>query len=203
MDVEAINRSRRKRLIRRFALGCGLFCMSTAWLLSASPALRAQRPKEYDIKAAYLFNFGKFLRMPAMPEVARRSSFDICILGRNDFGGTLERLTAHEQNNGLPERTVAISSINEAKNCSILFLSSSEADRVDGELSELTGIPVLTVSDMPHFLEHGGMIVLKMQSNHVRFAVALDAVNRAGLTLSSELLKVASNVTGKPKGDTP
>src|SRR6185503_16040773 len=99
-----------------------------------------------------------------------------------------ERLTAHEQNNGLPARTVIISTIAEAKTCSILFLSSSEADRVDIELSELTGTPVLTVSDMPHFLEHGGMIVLKMQSHHVRFAVALDAVNRAGLTLSSELL---------------
>jgi uncharacterized protein DUF4154 len=63
-------------------------------------------------------------------------------------------------------------------------------------------VPVLTVSDVPRFLEHGGMIALEMQGNHVRFSVALDAVNRAGLTLSSELLKVASRVTGKPKGDT-
>lgn len=203
MDVKSINRSRRRRLVRRLAFGCGLFCGSTVWLFSASPPLRAQKPTEYDIKAAYLFNFGKFLRMPAVPDVSRRSSFDICILGRNDFGGTLERLTAHEQNNGIPERTVKIYSIAEAKNCSILFLSSSEADRVDSELSELAGVPVLTVSDMPHFLEHGGMIALKMQSHHVRFAVALDAVNRAGLTLSSELLKVASQVTGKPKGDMP
>lgn len=170
-------------------------------LLASSAPLCAQKPTEYDVKAAYLFNFGKFLRMADEPVVSRRTSFDICVLGRNDFGGTLERLTANEQNNGLPERTVNVASAAEAKGCAILFLSSSEADRVDGDLADLAGAPVLTVSDMPRFLEHGGMIALEMQGNHVRFSVGLDAVNRAGLTLSSELLKVASRVTGKPKGD--
>ena len=171
-------------------------------LLASAAQLSAQKPTEYDIKAAYLFNFGKFLRMPDEPAVSRRTSFDICVLGRNDFGGALERLTANEQNNGLPERTINIGSTAEAKGCAILFLSSSEASRIDGDLADLAGEPVLTVSDAPHFLEHGGMIALQMQGNHVRFSVALDAVNSAGLTLSSELLKVASRVTGKPKGDT-
>lgn len=197
MDVEAIAISRGRSRARR-CLG-GLIA-ATCLLASAAP-LCAQKPTEYDIKAAYLFNFGKFLRVPDEPAVSRRTSFDICVLGRNDFGGTLERLTANEQNNGLPERTVNVASAAEAKDCAILFLSSSEVDRVDGELADLAGAPVLTVSDMPRFLEHGGMIALEMQGNHVRFSVALDAVNRAGLTLSSELLKVASRVTGKPKGD--
>lgn len=197
MDVEAIAISRGRSRARR-CLG-GLIA-ATCLLVSAAP-LCAQKPTEYDIKAAYLFNFGKFLRVPDEPAVSRRTSFDICVLGRNDFGGTLERLTANEQNNGLPERTVNVASAAEAKDCAILFLSSSEVDRVDGELADLAGAPVLTVSDMPRFLEHGGMIALEMQGNHVRFSVALDAVNRAGLMLSSELLKVASRVTGKPKGD--
>lgn len=197
MDVEAIAISRGRSRARR-CLG-GLIA-ATCLLVSAAP-LCAQKPTEYDIKAAYLFNFGKFLRVPDEPAVSRRTSFDICVLGRNDFGGTLERLTANEQNNGLPERTVNVASAAEAKDCAILFLSSSEVDRVDGELADLAGAPVLTVSDMPRFLEHGGMIALETQGNHVRFSVALDAVNRAGLMLSSELLKVASRVTGKPKGD--
>lgn len=197
MDVEAIAVSRRRSRVRR-CLG-GL--VAAMCLLASSAPLCAQKPTEYDVKAAYLFNFGKFLRMADEPVVSRRTSFDICVLGRNDFGGTLERLTANEQNNGLPERTVNVASAAEAKGCAILFLSSSEADRVDGDLADLAGAPVLTVSDMPRFLEHGGMIALEMQGNHVRFSVGLDAVNRAGLTLSSELLKVASRVTGKPKGD--
>jgi hypothetical protein len=197
MDVEAIAISRSRSRARRCL---GRLIAATCLLVSAAP-LCAQKPTEYDIKAAYLFNFGKFLRVPDEPAVSRRTSFDICVLGRNDFGGTLERLTANEQNNGLPERTVNVASAAEAKDCAILFLSSSEVDRVDGELADLAGAPVLTVSDMPRFLEHGGMIALEMQGNHVRFSVALDAVNRAGLMLSSELLKVASRVTGKPKGD--
>jgi hypothetical protein len=159
----------------------------------------AQKPTEYDVKAAYLFNFGKFLRQPDTLDPARQTSFDICVLGRNDFGGTLERLTANERLNGLPERVVKVPNAAAARSCAILFISSSESDRINQDVADLANAPVLTVSDMPHFLEHSGMIEFEMQGNHVRFSVGLDAVNRAGLTLSSELLKVSLQVTGGPK----
>jgi hypothetical protein len=159
----------------------------------------AQRASEYEVKAAYLFNFGKFLRRPDVPDAARRTSFDICVLGRNDFGGVLEKLTANEQLNGLPERTIKVPTAAAARGCGILFISSSEADHIDQDVNDLAGAPVLTVSDMPHFLDHAGMIEFEMQANHVRFSVGLDAVNRVGLGLSSELLKVSLLVTGTPK----
>lgn len=176
---------------------------AAALLLAAAAPLFAQRAGEYEIKAAYLFNFGKFLRQPDIPEIARRRTFDICVLGRNDFGETLKRLTANEQSNGLPEVAVKVRSASEARNCAILFISSSEGDHIEEVLAALGPAPVLTVSDMPRFLQHGGMIALETQSNHVRFSVGLDAVGKPGLSLSSELLKVAWQVTGKPRREVP
>ncbi len=198
MDVEAIALGQSATLTRQRGAWARLR-RSVALLLLPAVPLAAQRPTEYDVKAAYLFNFGKFLRQPDAPEGQKRTSFDLCVLGRDDFAGALEKLTVNEQNNGLPERTVKVASATAARSCAILFLSSSEADRVDQDIADLAGAPVLTVSDMPRFLEHGGMIAFEMQGNHVRFSVSLEPVNRAGLGLSSELLKVALAVTGTPK----
>jgi hypothetical protein len=170
-------------------------CLIAMAILLPAPA-QPPKPTEYDVKAAYLFNFAKFLRQPGAPDAAKRSSFDICVLGRDDFHGVLEKLTANEQMNGLPERMVKVPNAAAARSCSILFISSSEADHIDQDVSDLAGAPVLTVSDMAYFIDHGGMIEFQMQANHVRFSVGLDAVTRAGLGLSSELLKVSLQVTG-------
>jgi hypothetical protein len=199
MDVEAIAPGRTAASIQRRGAAWARLRSGTALLLLAAVPLAAQRPTEYDVKAAYLFNFGKFLRQPDVPESQKQTSFDLCVLGRNDFAGALEKLTANEENNGLPERTVQVTSATAARSCAILFVSGSEADRVDRDIADLAGAPVLTVSDIPRFLEHGGMIAFEMQGNHVRFSVSLEPVNKAGLALSSELLKVALTVTGTPK----
>jgi hypothetical protein len=193
MDFATLSRTRRRPRLT----ACATTCLLAAALLPV--AARAQKPTDYDIKAAYLFNFGKFLRQPESPENAQRKTFDICVLGRDDFGGTLKKLTANEQMNGLPERVVKIPNTTAAKTCAILFISISESERIAQDMTDLAGSPVLTVSDMPHFLDHGGMIAFQMQDSHVRFSVGLDAVTKAGLTLSSELLRVSLQVTGQPK----
>ena len=199
MDLQTIAPGKSAASTQQSSAWAGLRRYAALMLLSAIP-LAAQKATEYDVKAAYLFNFGKFLREPDTAGT-KRTSFDLCVLGHDDFAGTLERLTANEQNNGLPERVVKVPNAAAARSCSILFLSNSETDHVDQDIAALAGAPVLTVSDMPHFLEHGGMIAFEMQSNHVRFSVALDPVNKAGLTLGSELLKVALTVTGAPKSE--
>jgi len=191
MDVRALGQ-RPRNVAARAALCVLAVAMQTV-------SIGAQKPTEYDVKAAYLFNFGKFLRQPDTVDATPRTSFDICILGRNDFAGRLEKLTANERVNGLPERVVKVPNATAARGCDILFISSSESDRINQDVADLANAPVLTVSDMPHFLEHSGMIEFEMQGNHVRFSVGLDAVNRAGLALSSELLKVSLQVTGGPK----
>jgi YfiR/HmsC-like len=190
MDFEAIRRwrrARRKGTFRRAVCLAALLPILT---------MQAQKTTDYEVKAAYLFNFGKFLRQPDTP---KQPSFDICVLGHDDFGGALDKLTANEQINGLPEHAIHVENAVAARRCAIVFISGSEADRLKQDLNDLAGTPVLTVSDLPHFVERGGMIEFRMQDKHVRFSVGLDAVTKAGLGLSSELLKVAVQVTGAPQ----
>jgi hypothetical protein len=160
------------------------------------------RPTEYDVKAAYLLDFGKFIRHSG-PRPSR-PAFDICILGRDPMGHTIDDLAASETIDSLPVHVQRLRDVSEATTCDIVFISSNEGDRIREDLSILAGSDALTVSDTPQFLDQGGMIQFVLMANHVRFAINLNAVNRAHLELSSELLRVASRVIGKPQpGETP
>jgi hypothetical protein len=152
---------------------------------------------EYAVKAAYLFNFGKFVRFMPTDAVNNRQSFDICIVGEDPLGHTLDDLTANEQLDGKPVRVVRLKGAAEAHGCAIAYISSSEGARVEADLDELKGQPVLTVSDKADFIQHGGMIQFLTVENHVRFAVNIDAVRGGQLSLSSELLRVATTVAGR------
>jgi hypothetical protein len=174
-------------------------CLAMAALLPAM-VLFAQTQDDsgdYDVKAAYLFNFGKFLRLEGGAAAPPRSTFDICILGHDPIGHLLDDIVASQSINGRPVRAVRIGDANLAKECDIVFLSPDEGDGIPLDLDAIGKAEVLTVSDAPDFLKYGGMIQFVMEDNHVRFAVNLDAVNRTHLVLSSELLRVASQVIGK------
>ena len=114
------------------------------------------------------------------------------------MAASLEGLAAHATINNLPVRVSRLPDISAAKSCAIVFISAADSNRVREDIAILANADVLTVSDSPDFLAHGGMIQFVLVSNHVRFAVNLDAVNRTHLSLSSELLRVASSVSGKP-----
>lgn len=160
--------------------------------------LYGQSPfSEYTVESAYLFNFGKFVRFSSPDAVNNRPTFDICIVGDDPFGHTLDDVTAHEQIDGKRVRAVRFKTAVEARACSIAYISSAEGSRLGADLESLRGQPVLTVSDSSAFLQHGGMIQFIVIGNHVRFAVNLDAARNAQVSLSSELLKVAVSVNGK------
>jgi hypothetical protein len=148
--------------------------------------------RESDVEAAYLFNFGKFMRAPSHPG----PNFQICILGTNPFGSTLDQLTAQESIDDRPMHIVRMTSPEGVRSCDILFLGETDPSRVAHDLELLGDASVLTVSTMSGFLSHGGMIQFVVQQNRVRFQVNLDAVTRTHIQLSSELLKVALTVTG-------
>jgi hypothetical protein len=150
-----------------------------------------------DVEAAYLYNFGKFVRYPAL-QVQDTASFSICILGEDGFGGTLDSLVANESIEGRKIAVRRLASASAANNCQIVFIAPSEETRLAKDLAAFEKRPVLTVSNLPGFLEHGGMIQFLLQNNRVRFAVNLAATEQNSLALSSELLKVAVRVDAKP-----
>jgi hypothetical protein len=186
-------------------LSRGKQCAAIVAFCAISAIIYAQnRISEYTVKAAYLFNFGKFVRFTPPEAGTSRQTFDICIVGEDPLGHSLDDLTANERLDGKPVRVVRLKSAAEARGCSIVYISSSEGARVADDLNALRGLPVLTVSDAASFLQHDGMIQFVNIQNHVRFAVNLNAAKRAQVGLSSELLKVAISVDGEiPKGVRP
>jgi uncharacterized protein DUF4154 len=183
------------RNIRAPRLFHGTLGLVLTWTVIATPCLQAQKsgPTENQVKSAYLYNFGKFVEWPAKA-TSVGEFFPICALGDDNFGSTLETTIAGESINGKKVLVKRVAKPQDALSCRILFISSSQQSRVKEILAELDNTSVLTVSDMPEFTQLGGMIQFVVEANKVRFEVNLTSAERTGLTLSSELLKVAINV---------
>lgn len=164
----------------------------------AALSLQAQTLSEYDVEAAYLYNFRKFVLWPT-DNTNQASSFDICILGQDPFGGTLDRLIANDKMDGRPIRKRILSGTAEAGGCAIVYISDSESENLRSIVSALSAHEELLVSGLPDFLRDGGMIQFVLDGDRVRFAVNLDPATRSHLLFSSQLLKVAESVVGKPQ----
>ena len=162
--------------------------------LSAQPT----KITEYKVKAAYLANFGRFTEWPGTDSVNKSESFNICVLGQDPFGADLDSAVAGETIGGAHMLAKRISRPQDAADCRILFISSSEANQWKEILGALRTLRVLTVSDMPQFNRRGGIIQFLLDGNRVRFDINLAATERAGLNLSSELLKLAVTVSRSP-----
>jgi hypothetical protein len=193
--------SRRVELPLRWLWSFAFSRVITATLLlvnmpAANPAAPPSKPSEYDVKAAYLLNFGRFVRFSSAS--GARSSFDICTIGHDAMGSSLDTIVTNTRIQNLPVHVTHLADISGAKSCAIVFISATESDHIREDLAILGNADVLTVSDAPEFLQRGGMIQFLMLSNHIRFAVNLEAVSRCHIVLSSELLRVASSVSGKP-----
>jgi len=154
------------------------------------------RAEESQVKAAFLYNFGKFVKWP---NGQSPPSFTICVLGKDPFGPELDSIVSGELVDGRPVTVRRIAGTQDAAVCRILFISVSEQNRLGLILSAVSKLPVLTVSDMPEFIERGGMIQFVLVGGRVRFDVNLGSTENSGLAMSSELLKVAQRV--KRKGD--
>ena len=184
-------------------LRLGLVVLALSWTLTVIPSLQAQKssPSEYQVKAAYLYNFGRFIEWPNKVTAPTGGQFTICVLGLDPFGQSLNAILAGQTINGTNTVAAQISKPQEAVNCRILFISSSEDHQLKQILAALEGASVLTVSDLPQFSQRGGMVQFVLDGKKVRFEVNLTPVERAHLTLSSQLLKVAANLRRSGMGD--
>jgi hypothetical protein len=175
------------------------------FLLSAFPLIvSGQRghPTQYQVEAVYLYQFGRFVQWPDQKTQggASNSAFSICVLGRDPFGTTLDSTVSGESINAVPLKVVRIADLAETKSCRILFISDSEDERLPAILESLQKSPILTVGETPDFVTRGGMIQFVVDQNRVRFEINVTTAQRAGLSMSSQLLKVASAVRGAAAG---
>jgi len=169
--------------------------------LFGASGLSAQKskPKEYEVKATYLYNFARFVEWPATPAAAKSDAFAICVLGQDPFGPALDSVVAGETIDGKAVLARRVMKPQDAVSCRVLYISSSEDGRLKEIMAALNKVGVLTVSDIPQFSQRGGMIQFVEESNKIRFEVNLASAEDAGLTLSSELLKVAVIVRKNPQ----
>jgi hypothetical protein len=167
-----------------------------ALLFLVTTGLLAQQPKpnEYQVKATYLYNFGRFVKWPGTVPAGKGDSFSICVIGQDPFGSILDSTLAGESLDGKPVMLRRISKPQDAGECRILFISSTEEKHLREILAVLNQSGVLTVSDMPGFTRRGGMIQFVLEGDKVRFEINLASAESARLVLSSELLKVAASV---------
>ena len=169
----------------------------TAGIVAASQPSGADGNKEYLIKAAFIYNFVKFVEWPDGKAIARQSSIDICVLG----DGSLESAGAVFKAASTAKLTLSL--VQEASvkkvpsHCHIVFISQSENSRFSEIMAALRGQPVLTVSDIGNFAESGGMIGFVTDDNKVKVEVNAKAITSAGLRVDAQLLEIAVKVIDK------
>lgn len=167
-------------------------CLSLLLAGSGVPG-QESAPLEYRLKAAFLFNFAKFIDWPANAFADAKSPFIIGVLGENPFGNELEETVRGKTVNDRPLQVRTCPSTAEATNCHILFITHSEKEprRLPEVFAGLRGLSVLTVGETKGFVEAGGMVNFFSENNKIRFQINDETAKAAGLKISSKLLSLA------------
>jgi hypothetical protein len=150
--------------------------------------------REYQIKAAFLYNFAQFTDWPSAAFANTNAPFYIGILGDDPFDGSLDETIQGETINGHKIVAVRSQRIEDLKNCQIIFVCKSEKKRVGEILTELDSRPILTVSEIDGFAQRGGNINFFLAGTKVRFEINPGAAQSDGLKISSQLLSLGKIV---------
>jgi len=160
---------------------------------SPSPAT-ATASREYLLKAAFLYNFAIFTTWPAEVFPGPQTPWRVCILGEDTFGAAMQSIEGKSIKQR-PLAVIRIAQVSDAEACPIVFISTSEEERLRAILGYLRDRPILTISDIPNFARAGGTINLKTLQDQIRFDINVDAANAADLRLSSKLLRLGNIVS--------
>ncbi|HZF11715.1 MAG TPA: YfiR family protein [Thermoanaerobaculia bacterium] len=169
---------------------CGLLAAAAA--VGAPP--KSDPNVESALKAAVLFNFTKFIDWPADGFPDEKSPFNLCLLGDDPIGASLDAIVVNESWNGRPLAVRRLPRGADPHACQILFFGRTERERQAENtevLAGLRGANVLTVGESDRFLAEGGHIRFFLDANRVRFEVNLAAVERTRIKISSKLLRLA------------
>lgn len=151
---------------------------------------RAAAPLEYEVKAAFLFNFGQFVDWPQDAFSDPQAPLVICVLGEDRFGGALDDIVQGENIRGRP-LLVQRHRQNAQLDCHILFIDRSMRTSLKDVLANLEGQSTLTVGDFEGFARDGGMIRFVTVGQKIRLHINLATAKAAQLSISSKLLRPA------------
>ncbi len=148
---------------------------------------------EYEVKAAFIYNFLKFIEWPE--SAPSDSTINLCIIGDDPFGTAINPVEGDSKSN----KKILIKRYNKPtglEGCKILFICRSEKRQLSDILNAIKNMNVLTISDTEGFAEQGVIINFYIQDNKIRFEINKNAADRAGLKISSRLLSLAKIIQG-------
>lgn len=150
-------------------------------------------PSEDQVKAAFVYNFAKFVEWPENAFPSKDTPLILCVIGKDNVGSALQALEKKEVQ-GRQLRLNVITDLTQYlqnNSCHILFIANSELAHQQELLQDLGDAPTLTVADNAEFIKQGGMISLYVESQRVQFAVNKNATQNNGLKLSARMLQLA------------
>jgi hypothetical protein len=196
-EQKIIMYTRHTLLFKLIVVWIALVPLFVAGQLFWLPSAQAGSYEEYQVKAAFLHKFAKFVEWPSTAFNSDVDPFMLCVSGKDPFGKALD--TLHDKTVGNRKFIIKkFQSMEDAGRCHILFISSSEKGNLQQILKAVRNKQILTVGDTEGFAQSGVMINFTMQEGKVQFEINPQAVKQAGLTVSSQLLKV-SKVIGERK----
>jgi hypothetical protein len=154
----------------------------------------AQEANEYLVKAAFLYNFAKFVEWPPQAFKSPSDPIVIGVLGKNPFGDALAAAVAGKALGGRAFQIREISNAPQAAGCQIVFISSSERKRLGALLSGIGTAAILTVGETDNFAAAGGIVNFKIDAGSVRLQINVEAARKAQLRISAKLLSLAEIV---------
>jgi len=163
-------------------------------VLLGQQLLCAQEVSEYQVKAAYLYNFAKFVEWPDESLNGNSVPIRLCVLNNPAFGLQLSRIVEGKLIKSHPIVVVPVKTGEESRTCQVLFIGSSQSGQAKPIIDALKGTSTLTVGETRRFWEAGGIINFVVQDDQVHFQVNHRAATQAGLRISSKLLSLAKLV---------
>jgi hypothetical protein len=163
----------------------GLLLAASAW---------AQAAEEYRLKAAFLFNFAKFVEWPPLAFKTTGDPITICVAGKDPFGGALDQAVNGKTVQGRAFLVRQLADLQQIGTCQIVFVSSSERKRLASIFHEIKNSGVLTVGECDNFTAEGGIVNFRIAEGSVRIQINVDAAAQQELRISSKLLSLAEIV---------
>ena len=151
---------------------------------------------EYQVKAAYLHKLVSFVDWPAGSFPPPGAAVNLCVVGDDPFGATLDQMVENQQINGHPLVVRRLATVSGPSGCQILYIAGSRRQSIANALQMVRGSPSLTITDGPE--ANGSIVQFVVKQDRVRFTIDVAAASRNGLTISSKLLSLALAVRDGP-----
>ncbi len=168
--------------------------IASASCLAASPPV-----DEYQVKAAFIYNFAKFVQWPVDAFKGPSDPISICVLGQDPFGSLLDITIANRSIDGRPLVIRRLANVKQVAGCHVLFIGSAEDKRLPSTVADIRATGVLTIGDSDFSDVDGVVINFKLEGGKVRFDINVDAAEREKLRISSRLLSLAHVVESNRK----